>query len=158
MAERFKKAKAYTEKYKHLLQPCKECGSTDVRIMSDRTMGVSRDTFFVSCQTPHCDCTDSYTSVLKAIEKWNRQKENRISVLHLDGIKAYIKRYGVVPSIRVNKADFESLINEGDIIIDVIVNRNTAEKYAKRMNRLGYILKNKAEYDMFTFRLTYHKI
>ena len=44
------------------------------------------------------------------------------------------------------------------LIIDVIVNRNTAEKYAKRMNRLGYILKNKAEYDISTFRLTYHKI
>lgn len=79
------------------------------------------------------------------------------TTLHLDGIKAYIRRFGV-PSIKVNKGNFESLINENDNTIDVIVNRDTAEKYAKRINRLGYVLSSKIEYDMFTFKLTYQKI
>lgn len=78
------------------------------------------------------------------------------TTLHLDGIKAYIRRFGIA-SPKVKKGDFESLINENDKTIDVIVNRDTVEKYAKRINRLGYILKSKIEYDMFTFKLTYQK-
>ncbi len=72
MAKRFEKAVEYTEKYKSMLLPCKWCGNKDVRIMSDRTiLSNPKCGWFVSCQTPHCDCTDTYTSVKKAIEKWN---------------------------------------------------------------------------------------
>lgn len=76
MAKRFEKAKAYTEKYKHLLQPCQYCGNTDVRIMSDRmgVIGATRDGYSVCCQTPHCDCTATFTSVKKAIESWNKHR------------------------------------------------------------------------------------
>ena len=72
MAKRFEKAMAYTEKYKHLLSPCKYCGNTDVRIMSGRLILANpKDVWFVSCQTQNCDCTGDYTSVKKAIERWN---------------------------------------------------------------------------------------
>lgn len=76
MAKRFEKAKAYTEKYKHLLQPCQYCGNTDVRIASDRTsvIGEGKDGYFVACTTPHCDCTDTFTSVKRAIDKWNSHR------------------------------------------------------------------------------------
>lgn len=79
------------------------------------------------------------------------------TTLHLDGRKAYIRRFGIA-SQKVNKGNFESLINNNDLTIDVIVNRDIAPKYAKRMNRLGYILKSKTDYDMFSFKLSYQKI
>lgn len=79
------------------------------------------------------------------------------TTLHLDGTSAYIRRFGV-PSVRVKKGEFESLIKSTDTTIDVIVNRDTAEKYAKRINLLGYKLVNKIEYDMFTYKLTYQAI
>ena len=50
----------------------------DIRIMSDRTiLSNPKDGWFVSCQTPHCDCTDTYTSVKKAIEKWNEMQKGK---------------------------------------------------------------------------------
>lgn len=79
------------------------------------------------------------------------------TTLYLDGKTAYISRFGVA-SLRVKKGDFESLIKPADKIIDVIVNRDTAAKYAKRMNLLGYTLSKKIEYDMFTFKLTYQAL
>ena len=79
------------------------------------------------------------------------------TTLYLDGTKAYIRHYGIA-SHKVNKGDFESLINDNDNVIDVIVNRDTAEKYARRMNRLGYFLTAKTEYGMFTYKLTYQAV
>lgn len=74
MSRRYEKAAAYTEKYKHMLLPCRYCGNTDVRIVSDREMLNPRDMFFVSCQTPKCDCTGSFTSVRAAIKHWNERQ------------------------------------------------------------------------------------
>lgn len=79
------------------------------------------------------------------------------TTLYLDGVKAYIRRFGIA-SHKVNKGNFETLINNNDLTIDVIVSRDTVERYAKRMNRLGYILKNKTDYDMFSMKLSYQKI
>lgn len=76
MAKRFEKAKAYTEKYKHLLQRCPYCGDTDIRIVSDKTSvwDNPRDGYSVCCTTPCCDCTAVFTSVKKAIAEWNSHK------------------------------------------------------------------------------------
>lgn len=84
MSKRFEQARAYTEKYKDKLLPCRYCGNTDIRIASDReTVVVGKDKNYstartrtqnvwsVVCSTPHCDCSGTYTSVLKAIEDWN---------------------------------------------------------------------------------------
>lgn len=80
MAKRFEKAKAYTEKYKHLLQPCQECGNTDIHIVSDKmgVFGDSRDGWSVVCSTPRCDCTQPFTSVKKAIEAWNTHRKHTL--------------------------------------------------------------------------------
>ena len=71
MAERFKKAKYYSEKYKSILKPCQECGNTDIRIVSDREVFPPKDAWSVCCSTDKCECTGLYTSVKKAIEAWN---------------------------------------------------------------------------------------
>lgn len=76
------------------------------------------------------------------------------TTLHLDGKKAYIRRYGIASS-KVLKSSFETLITEADKVIEVIVCRDQAKKYAKRINRLGYLLVRKEDYDMFTYKLTY---
>lgn len=75
------------------------------------------------------------------------------ATLYLDGTAAYIRRYGIA-SHKVRKADFESLINVGEPIT-VIVNRDTAKKYARRIGLLGYIMTGKEDYDMFTYKLQY---
>ena len=72
MAKRFEKAKYYTEKYKNILNPCKYCGNTDIRIASDRSiLEKPCNTWSVVCTTPACDCTGEYTSVNEAIKHWN---------------------------------------------------------------------------------------
>lgn len=74
MAKRFEKAKEYTKKYKSLLQPCRYCGNTDIRIVSDRSiLGKTGNTWSVVCTTPSCDCTAEYTSVRAAISAWNKK-------------------------------------------------------------------------------------
>lgn len=73
MAKRFEKAKYYTEKYKKDLKPCQFCGSQDIRIVSEKTIFPPKDGWSVCCSTPKCDATGTYTSVKKAIEKWNRR-------------------------------------------------------------------------------------
>lgn len=76
MANRFEQAKKFTEKYKRLLPPCRYCGNTDIRIVSDRTIVNPRNGWSVCCMTPKCDCTGVYTSVKDAIEAWNRRADN----------------------------------------------------------------------------------
>lgn len=89
MSKRFEQAKAYTEKYRGKLSPCRYCGNTDIRIASDResvVVGTDRkagtakvkyqNVWSVVCSTPYCDCSKSFTSVRKAIEHWN-EKQNK---------------------------------------------------------------------------------
>lgn len=49
-------------------------------------------------------------------------------------------------------------MKDNDNVIDVIVTKETAKKYAARMNHLGYFLTAKIEYDMFTYKLTYQAV
>ena len=79
------------------------------------------------------------------------------TTLYLDGTKAYIRRYGIA-SDKVNKNEFDPLGKDNDNVIDVIVTKETAKKYAARMNHLGYFLTAKIEYDMFTYKLTYQTV
>jgi hypothetical protein len=87
VSKRYEQAKTYTEKYKSQLKPCKWCGNTDIRITTDRLTVVTNDDRTISnarhkivngwsvvCSTPHCDCTGIYTSVRKAIERWNEMQ------------------------------------------------------------------------------------
>lgn len=36
MSKRYEQARVYTEKYKDKLSPCRWCGNTDIRIVTDR--------------------------------------------------------------------------------------------------------------------------
>ena len=81
MAKRFEQAKAYTEKYKGKLKPCRFCGNTDIRIASDRDSVIVesgrkryRNVWAVVCSTDCCDCTRNYTSVRKAVDRWNEMQ------------------------------------------------------------------------------------
>lgn len=74
MAKRFERAKAYTKKYKSILLPCRCCGDTDIRITSERTIFPAKDAWAVGCGTPCCDCTGAYTSVKKAVKRWNEMQ------------------------------------------------------------------------------------
>lgn len=76
MAKRFEKAKAYTQAYQHVLLPCRHCGSTDIRVLSDRTIFPPKDVWFVACSTPSCDCTASFSSVRRAVQRWNQQQSH----------------------------------------------------------------------------------
>lgn len=77
MAKRFEKAKEYTQKYKNVLLPCKWCGNTDIRIVSDREMWPSKAVWCVVCSTPSCDCTHTCSSVREAIRAWNNQQSRK---------------------------------------------------------------------------------
>ena len=87
MSKRYEQAKIYTEKYKSQLKPCRWCGNTDIHIATDRLTVVINDDRAVSnarcktvnawavvCSTRNCDCTGAYTSVRKAIERWNEMQ------------------------------------------------------------------------------------
>lgn len=74
MAKRFEKAKAYTEKYKNQLLPCRCCGNTDIRIESERMIFAARDGWSVTCSTHACDCTGVYTKVVDAVKRWNEMQ------------------------------------------------------------------------------------
>lgn len=72
MSKRFELAKQYMEKYKDALRPCKHCGSTDIRVVSDRSCFDSRHNYWsVVCSTPKCDCTGVFRSVQETVERWN---------------------------------------------------------------------------------------
>lgn len=73
MAKRFELAKKYTEKYKSVLNPCKCCGNTDIRIESDRSVFPSRNQWSVCCTTRACDCTSSYDKVKDAVAAWQQK-------------------------------------------------------------------------------------
>lgn len=77
MAKRFDKAKEYTQKYKHMLLPCRYCGNTDIHIVSDRTIFDPYDVWYVCCSTRACDCTADFTSVQAAIRQWNKKQSMR---------------------------------------------------------------------------------
>lgn len=76
MANRFERAKQYTQKYKSILLPCRFCGNTDIRVESERTLtpGNTKDAWSICCSTPKCDCTGSYTSVKAAANRWNEMQ------------------------------------------------------------------------------------
>lgn len=78
MAQRFDKAQEYTQKYKHMLLPCRYCGSTDIHIVSDRTIFSPKNVWSVCCSTHACDCTSSYTSVQHAIHQWNQRHQHSV--------------------------------------------------------------------------------
>lgn len=70
MAKRFEKAKQYTERYKTILKPCKNCGSTNIHITSDRTIFDPKNVWSVNCvDCGNCVCHKS--KVKDAVEKWN---------------------------------------------------------------------------------------
>lgn len=73
---RFARAEYYTRKYKSLLQPCKHCGNTDIRVVSDRSIFPAKDVWFVCCTTEKCDCTRSYTRIAEAVKAWNRRADD----------------------------------------------------------------------------------
>lgn len=74
MANRFEKAKQYTEKYKSILKPCKYCKSTNIHIISDRTIFNPKNVWSVDCAD--CgDCVYGEPTVKSAVEKWNKRYE-----------------------------------------------------------------------------------
>lgn len=77
--------------------------------------------------------------------------------LYLDGVKAYVRRYGIA-SPHVSKGDFESLITKNDDEITVIICKSIASKYARRINLLGYVLTDQTDYDSTTYKLVYKAI
>ena len=75
MANRFERAKAYTEKYRSVLLPCRHCNNTDIRVVSDRTIFPPGDAWSVCCSTKSCDSTGSYKSVRAAVNRWNEMQK-----------------------------------------------------------------------------------
>lgn len=74
--------------------------------------------------------------------------------LYLTGKKAYrADTYG--RSGLVNKADFEQLVAHLDEF-DVIVPEATAPKYARRINRLGFVLTAEEQYSDLCGELKLH--
>lgn len=79
MAKRFEKAREYTKKYGPQLLPCRFCGNTDIRIVSDRTIFPPKDGWGVVCTTDSCDSTITYTSFRggsPALERTTIQRRN----------------------------------------------------------------------------------
>ena len=78
MANRYEKAKEYTEKYKDVLLPCRTCGNKKIVITSDRAIfGDNKNYWSFCCSTHACDCTGFFTSVKKAIQKWNEKQTTK---------------------------------------------------------------------------------
>ena len=57
----------------------------------------------------------------------------------------------------MNKADFEQLVAHLDEF-DVIVLEATAPKYARRINRLGFVLTAKEQYILGELKLHYKRL
>lgn len=75
MANRFKKAREYTEKYKNVLLPCRICENKNIIISSERTIFPSKNAWSVNCTTKNCDCTGLFLSVKEAVNKWNEMQK-----------------------------------------------------------------------------------
>lgn len=72
MAKRFEKAREYTQKYKPILLPCKECGCEDIKILSDRTIFNPKNVWSVSCS--NCgECVYGFARVNDAVQRWNEK-------------------------------------------------------------------------------------
>lgn len=76
ISRRYEQAKIFTEKYGKQLLPCAKCGRTDIHICTDRTIFPKpKNVWFAACPTPYCDCTESFTSIKKVIERWNNKQK-----------------------------------------------------------------------------------
>jgi hypothetical protein len=78
------------------------------------------------------------------------------TILYLDGKKAYVRRNGIATR-KVNKSEFSCLLNETDKIIYAVVLNETASKYEKEMQNIGYSVSDKSHYDMFTFMYKFER-
>lgn len=76
------------------------------------------------------------------------------TTLYVDGIKAYIRRYGI-PSEKVKKSNFQSLLKRVDTKVDMIVANTTALRYENKMRELGYIVTDIDRYDRDTMKYTF---
>ena len=76
MSLRYRKAQEYTEKYRGKLVPCKYCGNTDIRIVSDRGIFDNSYCWSVCCSTKNCDFTID-KRLFKAINRWNERHSTR---------------------------------------------------------------------------------
>lgn len=70
MAKRFERAREYTQKYKHLLHPCKWCDSYDIEIQSDRSIFSYQNIWNVVC-TNCGNCVCGEPKVKDAVKRWN---------------------------------------------------------------------------------------
>lgn len=77
------------------------------------------------------------------------------SCLYLNGKMAYIREYGICT--KAKKSDFSHLLNNRNSVI-VFVNKDTAKKYANAINRLGFVLKGKADYSYDEYVLYYERL
>ena len=84
MGKRFEKADEYTRKYKKDLLPCRACGSTDIRIVSDRELFPPRNVWGVVCTKKNCECTGTSTSVKDVIRRWNELNSKPIENFNKD--------------------------------------------------------------------------
>lgn len=70
MSKRFDDARRYTKKYSNILLPCRYCKSKNIHITSERTIFEPKNIWCIVCDD--CgDCIGDFTSVKKAIERWN---------------------------------------------------------------------------------------
>jgi hypothetical protein len=75
------------------------------------------------------------------------------TTLYLDGVTAYIRRYGI-SSKHTKKSNFQSLLTKVDTKIDMIVCNNTALRYENKMREIGYIVTDVERYDSDTVKYT----
>lgn len=70
MAKRFDRAREYTQKYKHLLYPCKHCNGHNIGIESDRIFFPPQNVWNVVCAD--CgNCVCGITKVRDIVKRWN---------------------------------------------------------------------------------------
>lgn len=77
------------------------------------------------------------------------------TTLYLNGSDAYRREYDFTSHTK--KIDFEKLLDNRKSVV-VIVSKTTAEKYARRINRLGFLLKAKEDYNSDEYILYYEKL
>ena len=77
------------------------------------------------------------------------------TALYLTGKDAYIREYDVCTHCK--KSDFTKLIANRNNF-SVHVGKSVAPKYAKIINRLGFVLKGKADYSYDEYILYYERL